>query len=669
MTEEATDDTRGDDTQATRGHDAGFPAPSPHAGLVWTLAVCILAVLSAAVVAAWALPEERHREVAEPDRPDRPSLGAEQVTEHVVRVAGPDRTATSAAVSRTAFPARTDHAIVVTADDYPDALAAAALAGSVGGPVLLTSGTQLPDAVHHELAWLRPERVTIVGGKQAVSTAVVDELAELGVDHVRRVQGDHRFETAAQVAQQLSGSDRAYVVGDEGWPDAVAVSALAAHQDAPVLLTARDALPAATTAALREVGVDEVVVIGGHAAVAPEVEAELAEHDLEVSRIAGATRYATSRAVAELSTAAGLDAAAPWLVTGRDWPDALVAGAAAARDGRPLVLVEGADIDGSPTTQAWLADEPRATEATVVGGSAAIGEATVDDLTALAAGAGEEAVRVAAAGDIACEPGDPRHGSATACRHAQTAQRAGSADAVLVLGDLQYWNATMAHFLASYDPTWGQFKDRTVPAPGNHEYVNGDASDYYAYFGERAGPPGRGYHDTEIGTWQVLSLDSNCPLHDGCGPDSPQLEWLRDALETSDASCRLAVMHHPRFSDGTPHGDHPALEPMWQVLRDGGVDVVLAGHAHSYERFRRADPAGHADADDGMRSFVVGTGGLGLRPFGGSDPLSVTRTDEHFGVLSLELAESGYTWRFEAANEHGFTSGGHFTDRGFGSCH
>jgi hypothetical protein len=107
---------------------------------------------------------------------------------------------------------------------------------------------------------------------------------------------------------------------------------------------------------------------------------------------------------------------------------------------------------------------------------------------------------------------------------------------------------------------------------------------------------------------------------------------------------------------------------MWEVLDEGGVDVVLAAHAHLYERLRRADAHGTADPAGGIRSFVVGTGGTSLRSFAGRQPLSVARTSEHFGVLELDLYASGYTWRFQPLNEAGFDTGATFTDRGFGGC-
>lgn len=634
------------------------------------MALATAVVIAGVSLTGWALLDRLDPPPPLPEQP--PDLGGDPVSEHVLRVAGDDRTATSAAVSREAFPDEAAHAVIVTGDDYPDALAGAALAGARGGPVLLASGDGLPPAVRAELAWLRPRRVTILGGPQAVPAAVAEELeSELGLDGVQRLHGATRFETAARAARAATGGDgdRAYVVAADGWPDAVTVSALAAHQGAPVLLVTRDGLPEPTAEAISDLGIRDVTIVGGTGAVSEQVAGRLGELGAEVSRVAGANRYATSRAVAELSAEAGLDAARPWLVTGGDWPDALVAGTAAAWVGQPLVLVDGADLDRSPATQRWLLSSPRPRHTTVVGGQAVVGTSVVDDVTVLSSLTPGEGTRVAAAGDIACDPRTRVRATSTECRSAETAELAAQADEVLVLGDLQSGRATLSNLAAAYDRTWGAFTERTHPAIGRHEYVGGDPSDYFAYFGERAGPAGRGYYAREIGGWQVLSLDSNCRgLHDECDPGSAQMEWLRQKLEGSTATCRMALMHHARFSDGSTHGSHAELEAMFQVLADGGVDVVLAAHAHSYQRFRRADAAGNADPEGGVRSFVVGTGGTNLRPFDRRHPLSAARTDEHFGVLELTLHDAGYTWEFRAANEHGVDTGGHFTDAGFGGC-
>jgi len=125
---------------------------------------------------------------------------------------------------------------------------------------------------------------------------------------------------------------------------------------------------------------------------------------------------------------------------------------------------------------------------------------------------------------------------------------------VLALGDEAYPRGTAANFEACYGPSWGHFKERTKPVPGNHEYYTEGARGYFEYFGEAAGDPEGGYYSFELGSWHVVALNSNCE-EVRCGPGSPQTTWLEEDLAANDEGrCTLAYMHHPRFSSGEKHG-------------------------------------------------------------------------------------------------------------------
>ncbi len=198
--------------------------------------------------------------------------------------------------------------------------------------------------------------------------------------------------------------------------------------------------------------------------------------------------------------------------------------------------------------------------------------------------------------------------------------------------------------------------------PGNHEYQSARAAPYFAYFGWRAGTPGKGWYAYDVGTWRVYSLNSNCASVGGCGPGSAQETWLRADLAANPRLCVAAVWHHPLFSSGL-HGNSAATRPLWQALYEAGADVVLNGHDHDYERFAPQRPDGRADPATGIREFVVGTGGKGLRSFGTVRANSQRRKSTVLGVLKLELKSSSYTWRFVPA------SGSSWTDTGSADCH
>jgi hypothetical protein len=89
------------------------------------------------------------------------------------------------------------------------------------------------------------------------------------------------------------------------------------------------------------------------------------------------------------------------------------------------------------------------------------------------------------------------------------------------------------------------------------------------------------------------------------------------------------------------------MEPFWTIMYDAGVDIVLAGHDHEYERFMPQTPSGVVDTARGIVQFVVGTGGGELRGFRTRpSPNSAARVEGHFGVLKMSLGSSGYQYAF-----------------------
>jgi acid phosphatase type 7 len=243
-----------------------------------------------------------------------------------------------------------------------------------------------------------------------------------------------------------------------------------------------------------------------------------------------------------------------------------------------------------------------------------------------------------AAGDIAsCSSGGDEQTAAIVARTPGT---------VAVLGDAVYERGSTAEFRDCY--SWRRFRSRTRAALGNHEYGSAGAAPAKAYFRL----PPRGYYSYELGAWHVVVLNSNCGPAGGCGTGSPQQRWLADDLAKSTARCTLAYSHHPRFSSGL-HGSDRTMTPLWSTLARAGTDVVLAGHDHHYERFAPID---------GIRSFVVGTGGRSNYPVLWRLRGSVVVNDGVFGVLRLTLRPEAYDWQFLPV------PGSSFRDRGSARC-
>jgi acid phosphatase type 7 len=237
---------------------------------------------------------------------------------------------------------------------------------------------------------------------------------------------------------------------------------------------------------------------------------------------------------------------------------------------------------------------------------------------------------------------------------------------IATLGDNAYQEGTLKEFEDCYATTWGKFKDRTMPATGNHDESTKNAQGYWDYFGSSGGPYDKYYYSYDLGSWHVVVLNSDCWRVDGCASDDPQAEWLRHDLEQHPALCTLAYWHRPPFSSGRygAPNETARVRPLWRVLNEQGADVLLTGHEHSYERFAPMDAEGKPDDAKGVRLFVVGTGGGNLRRFENPPlPTTETRQDDTWGVLKLDLEQTGYHWNFLPV------AGSSFSDSGAGSCH
>jgi hypothetical protein len=230
---------------------------------------------------------------------------------------------------------------------------------------------------------------------------------------------------------------------------------------------------------------------------------------------------------------------------------------------------------------------------------------------------------------------------------------------VFTTGDNAYNNGTASEFNTHYAPTWGRHKARTRPSPGNHDHGTSGASGYYGYFGSAAGPSGRGYYSYDLGTWHIVSLNSNIGMAAGSG----QEEWLRADLAASGKPCTLAYWHHPLFTSGSDHGPSTSTRPLYQALYDHNADVVVWGHNHQYERFAPQNPNGSLDNSRGLRAFVAGMGGASHYGFGTIRPNSQARNSDTYGVLKFTLHPNGYDWQFVPQ------AGRTYADRGRGFCH
>jgi hypothetical protein len=233
---------------------------------------------------------------------------------------------------------------------------------------------------------------------------------------------------------------------------------------------------------------------------------------------------------------------------------------------------------------------------------------------------------------------------------------------IFTAGDNAYEDGTSANYADCYAPTWGRVLDRTIlPAAGNHDWNTADAAGYLGYFGPKAAPQGVTWYSTDLGSWHVIVLDSNCAYIGGCDDASPEGLWLKKDLRASSAHCTLAIWHHPRFSSGL-HGDDLEVTPFWDQLQAAHAELVINGHDHDYERFAPQTSAGVVERPGGLREIVVGTGGGELRTFHVQAVNSEFREAGVYGVLRLTLRPANYEWQFLPVDSN-------IADSGSTPCH
>jgi hypothetical protein len=264
---------------------------------------------------------------------------------------------------------------------------------------------------------------------------------------------------------------------------------------------------------------------------------------------------------------------------------------------------------------------------------------------------------IAAAGDIAC-PGSWEGTDECAQRLVSDLLVGRDYSAVLPLGDNQYDTGALNDYYQAYDPSWGRVRSMTAPVPGNHDCdYDQTCSGYYTYFNYR-----EPWYSYDIDAWHLIALNGECLVAGGCDFGSAQLDWLMYDLAVHPNRCVLAYWHEPRWSSGVIHGSDPTYDAFWHVLYWFGAAIVLNGHEHNYERFAPMAPDGTYDAN-GVREFVVGTGGKQHYATGAPIPNSQVRNSTTFGVLRLTLHPTSYSWQFVNA-----PATGTFTDSGSAQC-
>ena len=190
-----------------------------------------------------------------------------------------------------------------------------------------------------------------------------------------------------------------------------------------------------------------------------------------------------------------------------------------------------------------------------------------------------------AVGDIGeCRPGGDR-GAATAAL-AKTMD-----GPIALLGDIAYPDGTQANYDRCFWPAWRSLESRSHAVIGNHD--DRHRAVFYANW-PKAGTSSKPWYSYTVGPWLVLAVDANC-TSTSCAKGSPQVEWLKATLAANRGRCTLLTMHQPRFSSDDEHGDSDFVDALWRTAYAGGIDLVVGGHAHDYERIGPVGVTGRPD--------------------------------------------------------------------------
>lgn len=265
------------------------------------------------------------------------------------------------------------------------------------------------------------------------------------------------------------------------------------------------------------------------------------------------------------------------------------------------------------------------------------------------AAASDDSVLIAVVGDIQCGVDSPRAPNRCQSERVRALIDARKPDLVLMPGDLQYETGSVNDFATEFGRTWGDLTSVLRPAPGNHEYRD-DVAGYRGYFGEAVTTDGQLHFGFGAGTWQGLSLDSNCNRID-CSAAGAQYAWASGQLAAWSAidptGCSIVEYHHPVVTSYAVDVDSEArFAETFAMLEAQGVDIVVAGHVHAYERFAPVD-AQLQPSETGTVQFTVGTGGKSLYiPKGTPGTQADFYTDSSYGVLFLRLYRTSYSFEF-----------------------
>ncbi len=288
------------------------------------------------------------------------------------RVDGKDRFDVAVNVSKKGWPIDGDADTIIIANylAFADALSASPLGTKYNAPILLTQPNQLTSATKTEIIRHTPSKVYIIGGTGSVSKQVEDEIRKMGIE-VKRIGGQDRFEVSLNIARELDATATAVMASGMVFADALSIAPYAASKGYPILLTQPNKLPDSTKTAIKEKGINKVIVSGGEGSVSRDVYNQLPSGS---QRIGGKDRFAVS---ANIVRQLNLPMDKAFAATGLKFADALTGSVLAAKMGAPMLLTMP---DNVPADIKGVIEDKNTGQFVILGGTGSISENAVNIL-------------------------------------------------------------------------------------------------------------------------------------------------------------------------------------------------------------------------------------------------------------------------------------------------
>lgn len=463
-----------------------------------------------------------------------------QPTGSVNRLQGAHRFATAVEVSKNGWNS-SNTVVIANSHNFADALAGVPLAGALDAPILVSQQRILEPVTINEIQRLGATRAIILGGPDAISSNVENNLRNLGVS-TERIAGSTRYETARQIGDRvrsITGSREAFVVNGESYPDALSVAAIAAQNGMPIYLTQQGSLSNQVRPIMNDV--DYWVAAGGSHVISGNVTTVLNNSGARVRRLSGIDRYETNKAILDHY---GVNANRLYVATGNDFVDALTGSVLAGKRNSAVALVQSdRDVLASLLD---IAHTNNINQFTIFGGTAVVPNRVVESLQYMRVNGQRPLVFI-----------DPGHGG-----HDRGPVYGGVSEA-----ELNMWTS--------------RYIRDELQATGNYDVALSRNSDIFIELTERANDANRRYadifisvHYNAMGTGAARGIETF--IHH---PTYPAQETNRNNFRTSDpriaGSLRLADAVHPMLINQTGLNNRGIKGLNLNVLRNTEMPAVL----------------------------------------------------------------------------------------------